>query len=193
VQVRVNSLVQQIDSGGVTIDGRLLRAGTVLWAAGVSASPAARWLCIEPDASGRARVDEHLRAPGHPNVFVIGDAAASLAWKGQPVPGLAPAAKQGGEHVAAFIRAQLEMRPSPPAFAYRHLGSLATIGRRSAVADFGAVKLWGAPAWWLWGAVHVLSLSGLRNRLAVIIAWIWAYVTFRGGTRLIIGSGLTEP
>ncbi len=192
VQVRINSLVQQIDGGGVTIGGRRLRAGTVLWAAGVVASPAARWLGIEPDTAGRLRVDEHLRAPGHSNVFLIGDTAASLAWKGRPVPGLAPAAKQGGEYVAALIRAELEMRPAPPPFAYRHRGSLATIGRRSAVAELGALKLWGAPAWWLWGAVHVFSLSGLRNRLAVIIAWIWAYLTFRSGTRLITGQDLTE-
>jgi NADH dehydrogenase FAD-containing subunit len=192
VQVRVDSLVQEIDGEGVTIDGRRLRAGTVLWAAGVVASPAARWLGIEPDASGRLRVDEHMRAPGHPDIFLIGDTAASLAWKGHPVPGLAPAAKQGGEYVAALLRSELEMRPAPPAFAYRHRGSLATIGRRSAVADFGPLKLWGAPAWWLWGAVHVFSLSGLRNRLAVIIAWIWAYLTFRSGTRLITGPDLTE-
>ncbi|HZC17662.1 MAG TPA: FAD-dependent oxidoreductase [Caulobacteraceae bacterium] len=188
VEVLVDNLVQDIDARGVTIDGRLLRARTVLWAAGVVASPAARWLELEADPSGRAPVDEYLRPRGHPNVFVIGDTAASLAWGGRPVPGLAPAAKQGGEYVATVIRSQLEMRPPPPAFAYRHQGSLATIGRRSAVADFGRLRLWGALAWWLWGAVHVLFLAGMRNRVSVVTAWVWAYLTFRGGTRLITGS-----
>ncbi len=187
VEVRTGSRVEQIDRDGVQMDGALLRAGTVLWAAGVVASPAARWLKAEADSSGRVRVDDHLRLPGHPEIFVIGDTAASLGWAGRAVPGLAPAAKQGGKHVAAVIRAQLEMRQTTPAFAYRHQGSLATIGRRAAVADFGFVRLWGAPAWWLWGAVHVLFLSGLRNRIAVVVAWIWAYLTFRSGSRLITG------
>jgi NADH dehydrogenase/putative oxidoreductase len=187
VDVRTGSRVEQIDGDGVRMDGVLLRAGTVLWAAGVVASPAARWLGAEADSSGRVQVDDHLRVPGHPEIFVIGDTAASLGWAGRAVPGLAPAAKQGGQHVAAVIRAQLEMRETAPAFAYRHQGSLATIGRRAAVADFGFVQLWGAPAWWLWGAVHVLFLSGLRNRIAVVVAWIWAYLTFRSGSRLITG------
>ena len=188
VEVRTNSRVQQIDQAGVTIDGAHLAAGTVLWAAGVVASPAASWLVQEPDAAGRLRVDEHLRVPGHPNIFAIGDTASSAAWDGRLVPGLAPAAKQGGEYVAALIRSQLEVRAPPPPFAYRHQGNLATIGRSAAVADFGRLKLWGAPAWWLWGAVHVVFLSGLRNRLSVVTAWVWAYLTFRSGTRLITGQ-----
>jgi len=188
VEVLTGSRVQNIDEGGVTIDGRPIAAGAVLWAAGVVASPAANWLRLPADASGRVVVDDHLRAPGHPEIFVIGDTAASLGWNGRAVPGLAPAAKQGGAYAASVIRAQLELRPLPRAFTYRHQGSLATIGRSSAVADFGVLKLWGAPAWWLWGAVHVLFLSGLRNRIAVVIAWIWAYITFRSGSRLITGQ-----
>ena len=193
VEVRLNSRVQEIDDEGVEIDGQRLAAGTVLWAAGVVASPAARWLEIQPDHSGRMPVDAHLRAEGHPEVFVVGDTAASMGWRGRSVPGLAPAAKQGGEYVAAYIRAQLEMRPAPPAFFYRHQGSLATIGRSAAVADFGRFTLWGAPAWWLWGAVHVLFLSGVRSRLSVVIAWMWAYLTFRGGIRLITGAACQPP
>ena len=189
VEVKINSRVEHIDADGVTIDGGRLRAGTVFWAAGVVASPAADWLKTQADRSGRVRVDDSLRAVGHPDIFVIGDTAASHGWGGQPVPGLAPAAKQGGEYVAAVIRSQLEMRPAPSAFAYRHQGSLATIGRSSAVADFGRLRLWGAPAWWLWGAVHVMFLSGIRNRLSVVTAWVWAYLTFRSGIRLITGRG----
>jgi len=192
VEVRVNSRVRGIDDAGVTIDEQKLQARTVLWAAGVVASPAADWLKADVDRSGRIRVDEHLRVPGHANVFAIGDTASSLGWNGRPVPGLAPAAKQGGQYVASVIRSQIEKRVLPPPFAYRHQGSLATIGRSSAVADFGRVRLWGAPAWWLWGMVHVLFLSGMRNRLSVVIAWIWAYLTFRSGSRLITGQALLK-
>jgi len=165
-----------------------LRARTVLWAAGVVASPAADWLKVEADRSGRLRVDEHLRVPGHANVFAIGDTVSSLGWNGRPVPGLALAAKQRGEYVASVIRSQLEKRVLPAPFVYRHQGSLATIGRSSAVADFGRVRLWGAPAWWLWGTVHILFLSGMRNHLSVVIAWICAYLTFRSSSRLITGQ-----
>lgn len=189
VTIWTSSRVQAIDAQGVTIDGELVRAGTVLWAAGVVASPAARWLGVAADPAGRLPVDEHLRVAGRPDIFAIGDTAASSGWAGRPVPGLAPAAKQGGEHVARVIRADLEMRPLPAPFAYRHQGSLATIGRKAAIADFGRLKLWGAPAWWLWGAIHVLFLSGLRNRASVTLSWIWAYLTFRSGTRLITGEG----
>ena len=192
VTVRTNSRVQEIDDEGVTINGERLRAKTVLWAAGVVASPAAHWLGIEPDHAGRTPVDAHLRLPNHGNIFVIGDAAASSGRDGRSVPGLAPAAQQGGRYVARVIRAILEARKEPPPFDYRHRGSLATIGRKAAVADFGRIRLWGAPAWWLWGLVHVSFLATMRNRVSVIIAWIWAYLTFRGGTRLITGQVMSE-
>ena len=125
------------------------------------------------------------RSLNRPNVFAIGDTALSEAWDGKPVPGLAPAAKQAGAFVARVIRARLEGRDPPGPFRYRHAGSLATIGRRSAVADFGWLKVSGAPAWWLWGVVHVFFLAGMRNRLSVMIEWFWAYLTFRSSTRLI--------
>jgi NADH dehydrogenase/putative oxidoreductase len=108
-------------------------------------------------------------------------------WNGRPVPGLAPAAKQAGRYLGRVIRARIEGRVPPPPFEYRHLGSLATIGRKAAVADFGSVKLWGAPAWWLWGVVHVSFLVGLRNRLFTMINWVWAYLTYSSGIRLITG------
>jgi NADH dehydrogenase/putative oxidoreductase len=123
-----------------------------------------------------------------PDVFVVGDAAHAGAWQGGPVPGLAPAAKQGGDYVAKVIRARLTGRPAPPPFAYRHLGSLATIGRRHAVADFGRIRLRGALAWWFWGAVHVAFLVDLRSRISVVFDWFWAYLTFRSGTRLITAA-----
>jgi NADH dehydrogenase/putative oxidoreductase len=125
---------------------------------------------------------------GIPDVFAIGDTAAINAWKGQPVPGLAPAAKQAGVYVGRLIKAKIEGRAAPPDFKYRHLGSLATIGRKAAVVDFGPIKLWGAPAWWLWGLVHVSFLSGLRNRLSTMINWFWAYLTYGSGIRLITGD-----
>ncbi len=188
VEVLLGSRVETIDAEGVAVSGKRIAARTVLWAAGVTASPAAKWLNADADSAGRIKVGADLRLPGMPNVFAIGDTALSNAWKGQAVPGLAPAAKQAGAYVAGLIKAKLEGRPAPAAFKYRHLGSLATIGRKAAVVDFGFVKLWGAPAWWLWGIVHVGFLVGLRNRVATMINWFWAYLTFRGGIRLITGS-----
>jgi NADH dehydrogenase/putative oxidoreductase len=126
-----------------------------------------------------------LSVPGHANVFVAGDVAASNAWGGNAVPGLAPAAKQQGRYIAQVIAAREGRRPAPAPFAYRHMGSLATIGRKSAVADFGFMRLSGATAWWLWGLVHVGFLVGARNRVSVVLDWLWAYLTFRSGTRLI--------
>jgi NADH dehydrogenase/putative oxidoreductase len=188
VEVRLDSRVEAIDERGVTIAGARIAARTVLWAAGVMASPAARWLGAEADAAGRVKVGADLSVPGLPNVFVIGDTALSKAWKGDAVPGLAPAAKQGGEYVARLIRARVEGRRLPGAFTYRHMGSLATIGRKAAVVDFGGFSLRGSLAWWFWGALHVGFLVGLRNRVSVMFDWLWAYLTFSGGTRLITGG-----
>lgn len=193
VTVLTGSAVEAVDEAGVTISGRRVEARTVFWAAGVTASPAARWLGAGADRAGRVTVAPDLSVPGLPGVFAIGDTAASDGWDGQPVPGLAPAAKQGGAYVARVIRARLEGRPPPPPFRYRHAGSLATIGRKAAVADFGRLRLTGAPAWWLWGVVHILFLSGMRNRLGVAVEWFWAYLTLRQGTRLITGPLSAEP
>lgn len=193
VQVMVGSRVQHIDAEGITLDGRRIAARSVFWAAGVVASPAARWLDAAADAAMRVRVDEDLRVPGHPGVFAVGDTAASLGWAGQPVPGLAPAAKQGGLHVARVIAASVQGDRPPRSFRYRHLGSLATIGRKAAVAEFGRLRLRGAVAWWLWGIVHVGFLVGVRNRISVALDWCWAYLTYRSSTRLISAETSDVP
>ncbi len=188
VEMFTNNRVQEVDETGVIVSGRRLEARTVFWAAGVKASPVAQWLVAEADSAGRLKVGPDLRAPGLPNVYAIGDAALSQGWYGQPVPGLAPAAIQGGAYVARHIQARLEGRSLPGPFHYTHLGSLATIGRKAAVADFGWLRLQGALAWWLWGAVHILFLVGARSRLSVAVQWFWAYITFQRSTRLITGG-----
>jgi putative oxidoreductase len=188
VEVHLNSKVEQIDVEGVIVSGKRIPSRTVLWAAGVIASPAAEWLTADKDKAGRVKVGADLSVAGHNNVFAIGDTALSNAWHGEPVPGLAPAAKQGGQYVAKAIIAKVLGRDAPAPFRYVHLGSLATIGRKAAVADFGFMKLSGAPAWWLWGAIHLTFLVGLRNRFSVMFDWFWAYLTLRSGTRIITGS-----
>jgi NADH dehydrogenase/putative oxidoreductase len=195
VEVMLGSAVEKIDADGVTVAGQRIAAGTVLWAAGVVASPAARWLGVGADRAGRIEVDPDLSVPGHPDIFAIGDTALSHGWDGKPVPGLAPAAKQQGEYVAALLRARMAGRRLPRPFRYRHQGSLATIGRRSAVAEFGRLRLTGALAWWLWGAVHIVFLAGLRNRFSVMLGWAWSYLTFDIGVRLITAErpGLALP
>jgi len=188
VEVLTVSAVERIDEEGVVVSGRRMAARNVFWAAGVMASPAAQWLKAEADRAGRVKVGEDLSLPGLPGVFAIGDTALSNGWNGNPVPGLAPAAKQQGRYVASVIRARIEGRPPRAPFHYRHAGSLATIGRKAPVADFGRLKLSGALAWWVWGVVHVLFLSGMRNRAVVALEWFWAYLTYRPSTRLITGE-----
>ncbi len=188
VKVLLNSSVREIDAEGVLINDQRIYSRTVLWAAGVAASPAAKWLGVEADGAGRVKVGADLSVAKLPNVYVVGDTAAANCWAGKPVPGLAPAAKQAGIFVAKVIAADVAGERKPPDFAYRHMGSLATIGRKSAIADFGFIKLRGALAWWLWGVVHVLFLLGTKNRLSVALSWLWSYITYRASTRLITGS-----
>jgi NADH dehydrogenase FAD-containing subunit len=188
VEVRTGAKVTRIDQDGVEIDGPCIAARTTFWAAGVAASPAAKWLGQAGDNSGRVVVDSNLAVPGCPGIFAIGDTAASNGWMGAGVPGLAPAAKQQGQHAAEVIRAAIKGRKTPGAFQYRHYGNLATIGRLAAVVEVRWLRLWGAPAWWLWGLAHVLLLAGGRNRATVVLNWLWAYLTYRRGTRLITGN-----
>jgi NADH dehydrogenase len=187
VEVRVGEAVTACDATGVTTSAGAIAARTILWAAGVEASSAGRWLGLVGDRAGRLAVQPDLTAPGRPDVFVIGDTAA-VAWRdGMMVPGLAPAAKQQGAYVVRVIRARMAGRPSPAPFRYQNQGSLATIGRNRAIIDFGAVKLKGPLAWWLWGAAHIYFLIGARSRLAVTWNWLWAYVKNEPAARIITG------
>ena len=186
VDVRLRSRVLSVDRAGVDVHGQRIPARTVLWAAGVSASAAAQWLGQDTDSSGRLAVSADLSVPGLDGIFALGDTALSMGWNGAAVPGLAPAAKQQGRYVAQVIGARLRNAPAPTPFQYRHVGSLATIGRQEAVAEFGRLRLWGAPAWWFWGVAHIAFLVGGRNRSTVLLNWIWAYLTYRRSTRLIM-------
>lgn len=181
--------VTECSREGVLVDDSRVSARTIIWAAGVAASPAAMWLNANADSSGRVKVCADLSLPGHPEIFVIGDTALVVGENGTPIPGLAPAAKQQGKYVGTVIKDRLAGNTSCEEFRYRHCGSLATIGRKSAVADFGFVRLSGSLAWFLWGAVHVFFLIGFRNRVAVLLDWLWAYVTFKRGVRLIFKRG----
>jgi NADH dehydrogenase len=186
VEVLLGKPVAMCDASGVIVDGERIAARTILWAAGVAASPAAKWLGAEPDRVGRVAVGPDLTLAGHPEIFVLGDTALARDRAGKPLPGIAPVAKQQGSYAARAIQARLAGR-AVPEFRYRHLGNMATIGRKVAVADFGRIRMSGRIAWLLWGIVHVLFLIGFRNRLAVLLDWLWAYVTFRRGQRLITG------
>jgi NADH dehydrogenase len=188
VEVRLGQAVTGCDSSGIAIGPEQLPAGTVIWAAGVAASPAGKWLSAERDRAGRVKVASDLTLPGHPEIFVIGDTALATDPEGRPVPGIAPAAKQQGRHVATTIRARLAGTTAPRPFRYRHLGNLATIGRKAAVVDFGWIRLTGLLAWLLWGMAHIFFLIGFRNRIVVMLNWLWAYVTFDPGARLITGA-----
>ncbi|MGE0142323.1 MAG: NAD(P)/FAD-dependent oxidoreductase [Planctomycetota bacterium] len=191
VEVRTSALVTRVDAHGVTFaDGESLRAATVLWAAGVRASPLAQSLGVPLDRAGRVIVDEALAVPGHPEVFVVGDLAAAKSGD-RAVPGVAPAAIQGGRHVAAAIRASLRGRQRPT-FRYRDKGSLATIGRARAVAEIGRFRFRGFVAWFAWMAIHIAFLIGFRSRLFVMLSWMGSYLTFRRGARLITGAPLGE-
>jgi len=149
------------------------------------ASPAATWLGAEHDKAGRVKVGPDLSVPGLPNVFVVGDTAAATDANGRPIPGIAPAAKQMGRYVGRLIAARIARSPSPPAFVYRHAGDLAAIGRRAAVVKLGRLELTGFLAWLFWGVIHVYFLIGVRNRFVVAFTWVWNYLTFQRGARLI--------
>jgi NADH dehydrogenase len=189
VEVRTGAKVDDVREGAIVVDGRRIDVGgPILWAAGVRSSPAGRWLDAPCDASGRTRVEPDLAAPGRPNIFVIGDAAAAIGPDGGQAPGLAPAAKQMGLHAARVIRARLEGRSGPGPFRYRDEGSLATIGRNSALVKIGPVTLTGFPGWVFWSAAHIYFLIGARSRFFVALSWAWSYVSFQRGARLITRS-----
>lgn len=185
VTIELGRPVSAVDAEGVVYGEERLPARTIIWAAGVAASPAAEWLDIPADKAGRAIVEPDLTAPGHPDIFVIGDTAHVERDDGRLVPGVAPAAKQQGRHVAAILRARLTGDSTRRPFRYRSEGDLATIGKRAAVIDFGWLTLKGWPAWWIWGFAHIYFLIGLRNRLAVSLSWLWIYASGQRSARLI--------
>jgi NADH dehydrogenase len=172
----------------VLLGAERIEAATVIWAAGVAASPVGAWLELATGRDGKVAVAPDLSVPGTPNVFVIGDAARVVGADGKPVPGIAPAAKQQGRYVAAVIGQRIAGRPLPAPFQYRHAGHLATIGRQSAVIEFPFLKLKGWLAWWIWGVAHIYFLVGVPSPLLVSIRWLWEYLTYGRGARLITGA-----
>jgi len=186
VEVRLGAPVTALDDAGVAIGTQRIESRTVIWAAGVMASPAGEWLGVETDRAGRVKVAPDLSVPGHPDIFVIGDTALAPGPDGRPLPGVAPVAKQQGQYVADLLIARRNGKAVPP-FRYRDFGSLATIGRKRAIVQMGRFKLTGFLAWVLWSVAHIYFLIGFRNRLAVAMNWLWNYVTFQRGTRLITG------
>jgi NADH dehydrogenase len=188
VEVLLDTPIEAIDDPGVTAKGRRLEAANVIWCAGVEASPVARWLDLPAAKGGRVAVAPDLSVPGHPEIFVIGDAALVTGPDGQPLPGLAPVAKQQGRYVGQLITCRVRGDRELPPFRYRDEGALATIGRHSAIADFGWVRFTGWVAWALWGIVHIFFLIGFRNRASVFLNWVWAWLTYGRGARLITGE-----
>jgi NADH dehydrogenase len=189
VELRLGTAVTGCDREGAVLGDERLESRTIIWAAGVAASDAARWLGVEPGRGGRIPVGADLAVEGHPEILVIGDTAEVIGPHG-PLPGLAPVAKQQGIYAARVIAARVAGRAPPGPFRYRDLGNLATIGRRAAVADFGWLRLGGRLAWLAWGAVHIYFLIGFRNRVAVAIDWLWSYLTYERGARLITGQDM---
>jgi NADH:ubiquinone reductase (H+-translocating) len=184
VEVMLGQPVTECSADGVMYGGKHLDAKTIIWAAGVRASPAAEWLGAPADRAGRLEVLPDLTVPDHPDIFAIGDTVAIDGPNGQPVPGIAPAAKQQGRYVAEAIKARLRGETLAP-FRYQHAGSLAQIGKRLAVIDFGRFKLRGTLAWWIWGIAHIYFLIGIRNRLSVAMSWLWIHARDQRAARLI--------
>lgn len=185
VEIRLGEAVSNCTADGVEIGDQLIQASTILWAAGVAASPAAEWVQAPTDRAGRILVEPDLTVPSHPDIFAIGDTIHLELPDGKVVPGIAPAAKQEGRYVAEAIIRRLRSETPLPPFRYKNVGTLATIGKRAAVVDFGWITLTGRLAWWLWGIAHIYFLIGLRHRLSVALSWLWIYLTGQRSARLI--------
>ena len=184
VEVRTGAPVTRIDDGAVYLGDERIATRTVFWGAGNAASPLARGLGVPLDRAGRVPVAPDLSVAGHPEIFVVGDLAATTQKDGSPVPGVAQGAIQGGRAAALNVLRTIRGEPRRP-FEYWDKGNLATIGRHKAVADFGRFTVTGRIAWWLWLTIHVLYLAGFRNRVIVLVQWAWAYLTYQRGVRLI--------
>lgn len=188
VEVLTGTAVSHIDGQGFQLGDTHVPARTVVWAAGVAASPLARTLDVPLDRAGRVQVEPDLTVPGHPEIFAGGDLVALMQANGRPVPGVAPAAKQMGKYVAQVIRARLDGKPGPAPFRYNDQGNLATIGRMAAIVHVGKLQLSGLLAWWFWLAAHVFFLIGFRNRLVVLLNWAVAYWSYQRSARIILGD-----
>lgn len=187
VQVWTSSAVTKIDADGVEIGAERIRAATVLWAAGVQASPLGKATALEVDRQGRVVVEPDLSVKGHPNVFVLGDQACFTHQTGKPLPGTAPVAMQQGHYVARLIRDELASKARQP-FKFVDKGQMATIGRSRAIVEIGRLKMAGFVAWLIWLVVHIYYLTGFKNRLLVVLQWAWSYLTFHRGARLIVNK-----
>lgn len=193
VEVRLGAAVTECAAQSVSTGENRIEADTIIWAAGVRASPAADWLGAASDHAGRVCVRDDLSIDGAPNVFVIGDTASAFGIDGKPVPGLAPAAKQQGAYVGRKIADRIAGNIERGPFRYMDFGSLATIGKNAAVAEFGGFKLTGLFAWAFWCVIHIYFLIGFRNRITVTLDWLWSYVTLERGARLITESVAAKP
>jgi len=192
VEVELNSAVTAVHADGVNYGGTTLKSETIIWAAGVLASPAAKWLGAEADRAGRVKVNADLSVPGHPKIFALGDTVTATTVGGKPVPGIGDAAKQGGRHAARVIKARLSGDTTDMPFHYRHLGDIATIGRSRALIDFGWLRLTGWVGWWVWGLAHIYFLIGLKNRIFIALNWLWIYLTGYRSARLITQDSPTS-
>jgi NADH:ubiquinone reductase (H+-translocating) len=185
VQVLLNTKVHHIDGNGIVAGGGRIEARTVIWGAGVRTKQVPEWLHVKPGPHGAVKVERDFSVPGLSNVFIIGDAAEAIDADGKPLPGLAAVAKQEGHYVGQLLRRRLAGHPDMPPFRYRDYGTMATIGRSAAVADLRGFHMTGTLAWFLWGLVHLYFLIGFRNRLVVLVNWLWAWVSYARGARLI--------
>jgi len=192
IEVRTSSPVEAIDSEGVVIAGERIPAKTVIWTAGVAASPAGQWLGAETDRGGRIKVDSDASVPGHPNIFVIGD-TASFTQDGKPLPGVAQVAIQQGKYIASVIADRVAGKPHPEAFRYVDKGNMAVIGRFYGIVAIGKLRLAGLVAWFMWLVLHLMFLIGFRNRLVVGFQWLVYFTTFQRGARLITFDDTSRP
>jgi NADH:ubiquinone reductase (H+-translocating) len=191
VEVRLGHSVDQIDADGIVVAGERIVSKTVIWTAGVSPSPAGKWLGVETDRAGRVRVEKDLTVPGHPEIFVIGD-TASLDQNGKPLPGVAQVAMQQGRYAGKLIRSRMAGNPVPDPFSYFDKGSMAVVGKGFAVLQTGKVHVSGFVAWLAWAAVHLQFLAQSSLRVSVFLQWVWTYLTGQRGTRLIVNHHGSE-
>jgi len=195
VEIRLGHSVDQIDADGVVVAAERIASKTVIWTAGVSPSPAGKWLGVQTDRAGRVRVEKDLTIPGHPEIFVVGD-TASLDQNGKPLPGVAQVAMQQGRYAGKLIQGRLRGRPDQQPFSYFDKGSMAVVGKGFAVLQAGKIQLSGFPAWLAWAAVHLEFLAQSSLRVSVFVQWVWTYVTGQRGSRLIVnhhGSQEQKP